>query len=141
MSPETLKLIPLLCVFAASYFLWSNSQSRLKRFEEEPRAKLGRIVKLTDYMPPTSLQDPFVFSSGHNPIPKGSSKTSAVKKEESVIRVDGIMWNGSNPLASVNGRLVSQGEQIGGLRVVKILPDQVIFKQGAKTVVHRVAPK
>ena len=62
-----------------------------------------------------------------------SGKVYSSGKAEAVnLRLVGIVWDVKDPQALINGKVVQEGDNIGGIIVVKIFPDKVKLLQGDK---------
>jgi hypothetical protein len=74
------------------------------------------------------------FSWGRNPFLTGIGETSAAGQ----FILHGISWDGKNPRAVINGRIVGVGQQIGEMKVVKIEKDRVVLSDGFAKVELRI---
>ncbi|MBU6152764.1 MAG: hypothetical protein KGP28_00550 [Bdellovibrionales bacterium] len=64
-------------------------------------------------------EDPFLRIPGFAPVPSTAEKFT----------LGGVMFSRRNPSAVVNGKLVLEGDRIGGRMVKKIGPNYVILKR------------
>ncbi|MFH0772564.1 MAG: type 4a pilus biogenesis protein PilO [Candidatus Omnitrophota bacterium] len=63
-----------------------------------------------------------------------SKKTESLKKKEAQFKLAGITWANKNSTAIVNDEVLRAGSQIGGWKVIEILPDEVTLSDGEETV-------
>ncbi|MEJ2745576.1 MAG: hypothetical protein P8123_07835 [bacterium] len=62
------------------------------------------------------------------PVPTTAPVKEASKRKESApppLRLSGVLWDESKPLAILNGKPLTVGEEIGGAKVIRINPDGV----------------
>ncbi|MEI6633585.1 MAG: hypothetical protein WCP22_07170 [Chlamydiota bacterium] len=52
--------------------------------------------------------------------------------EEPALRLSGVIWDKENPIAIVNGKPITRGEELSGARVVKITIESVTFRRGGR---------
>lgn len=60
------------------------------------------------------------------------NKLFPVEKTTALPVLNGIMYTPTRPQAVINGRMVDEGERIGGFTVLLILPDRVILESDGK---------
>jgi hypothetical protein len=72
---------------------------------------------------PDNLRDPMVFGS----VPTAQNREAANKPV-----VKGIVYSADNPCAVVGDRIVSAGDTVGDVKIVKINPNSVEFAMGDK---------
>lgn len=72
---------------------------------------------------------PFLAERGG---PKPTVMGQTASGEEALV-LRGILWDPKSPLAIVNDRVVSPGEEIGRWHVVEIQKDRVILSDGSST--------
>lgn len=58
--------------------------------------------------------------------------TAGVAEGGPPLRLSGIIWDKENPIAIVNGKSLSPGEELSGARVMKITLESVTFRRGGK---------
>jgi hypothetical protein len=61
----------------------------------------------------------------------------AVAARRSASGVTGIFIDDNSRWAFVDGKLVKEGEKLGGARVEKILPDRILFRKAGRIIVRR----
>jgi len=139
-TEQLTKWIPLACVIGAGGLLWSLSQpTRLKRPESEATRMKGAPPK-TDYVNPSLPRDPFAQPAPGAREEKKEDKPGKKSRRSQDIKVDGIFWDPTTPMVSINGRILSEGEKIKKFQVIKIYPDHVVLDLEGKKVVKRLAP-
>lgn len=70
---------------------------------------------------------------GPDSAPRTSAPSSLPKsdgREIPSLRLSGVIWDEHAPLAIVNGRPVAPGEEVSGVRVVRITMDGVTLRRG-----------
>lgn len=77
-------------------------------------------------------RDPFQLPDGVEVIRKTPDKepTSGEQKEEHLPKVTCIFINGSQKVATINGKNCCKGDMMGEEKVIEILPDKVILEKG-----------
>jgi len=50
------------------------------------------------------------------------------------IKLEGIVWDKSRPMAVVNGKIVNPGDKIAGAEIVGITENKVIFRIGGRDI-------
>jgi len=125
----------LAAVLAASGALVYLSGAKLPATESAPPVSIELPAPPADYEPPKELRDIFGYKDLPPPdaeesVPGADGKPAqrAPKPSELVINLDGIVWYPANPLASINGKLLSEGGHFRDIRVIKIYPDRVVLK-------------
>jgi len=80
---------------------------------------------------PQNLRDPMTLGAI-------TAQTTEQQEESGRPAVSGIVYSEDNPCAVVNGRIVSNGEVVDGVTVVKINPNSVEFAAGDKKWTQKV---
>jgi len=80
---------------------------------------------------PADLRDPMVFKPVKTVEPAPNNATTPEQPPE--IRIDGIVWSNTKPLAIIGKKIISEGQTISGAKVVKINKDSVEFEKDGKT--------
>ncbi len=62
--------------------------------------------------------------------PTGEIRTPRSGTAVGTLHVDGIMWDASNPLAIVNGRIRRVGDEVEGYRIRSIRRDAIVVEGG-----------
>lgn len=73
-------------------------------------------------------KNPFVWDSTNGAV--------ATDESFSQLKIEGILWNKTNPQAIINGRLVSVNDELQGLTIKKIDKDSLTLKRG--NIVHKL---
>lgn len=71
------------------------------------------------------VRDPF------SRVPFKETNVSSPKQD--IFSLSGIIWDDVSPKAIVNGKIVREGDSIGGKKVIKIEKDAVVLKDKNKT--------
>ena len=109
---------------------------------QEDAARLGGPVTAlasAEAGPPEAPRNPFAPLGGDElsgggssePLPEPGSSTApppaAASGSGAVLRLNGILYCESKPLAVISDLIVGQGDEVGGMRVLKIERDRVLL--------------
>jgi hypothetical protein len=144
MISDAWKFLPLACLLAAVGGLWLFS-SAADGPQQSPRAaplNLRRPQAPQEYSPPANLRNPFEQESAaaQHERTGGPTRLPGISQEltEQGISLNGIIWDPVQPMAFINGRILPEGGRLGGVKVIRILPDRVILRLAGKTVEKRL---
>jgi hypothetical protein len=93
----------------------------------------GSIAKIDWQVPapyPSTLRDPTKFGQV-KPAGNNTAQTTEVA-------VEGIIWSDDHPLAIISGEVVTEGQEVAGVTVVKVERDSVEFEKDGKRWTQKV---
>ncbi len=70
------------------------------------------------------LRDPFTFG------PRGDVTQNATPT--SPTGLTGILWDAKNPLAMIDGELLTVGQTVAGWQIVEIQSDRIVLQRGSR---------
>ncbi len=95
------------------------SQGQQEEFIYDPQSRRDPFIPLLDPNSPTGLRTVFVTPEAEVKLPLE-------------IAVQGILWNGREYFAIINGKVMKKGEYTTGVKIKEIKSDQVIVEYAAK---------
>ena len=137
------KLILLIALSALAvifliYGIVTPSGARKGLSAQAPGASAGGSQSPKDLVPiERSAKRSEVVASSRNPF----TVEPITLQRLSPMTLSGIVWDGKNPKAVINDRIVGVGEVIGGRKVMKIEETRVILNDGTNPLELRLGQK
>ena len=146
MPNEIRKWIPIGSVILACFLLWYVSQPEVQMEARKPVEKMAPPSPPATYAVPAGLRNPMdasvvidvVKAYEKKMVHKSTTTARAAAFRKNAIRIEGVVWSPTLPLASINGKLVGEGGRIPRGRVLRIRPTRVRLEVDGKIVEKKV---
>lgn len=141
MSIDPEKLTPIVATLLAGYLWWSATTPSTMSpiLNSDPLPNLPTPTTAVTAPMEAPIRDPFGTSTASTLAQEAPEQVEERRQHEAELaladlRIEGVVVNGSRRIVMINDRIITEGQEIKGMKVVRIGIDRIVFQVGDRTI-------